>query len=93
MGTFKNFFPTYQKRKAVGHAWPGFIEDVRSCAPERACDLPQFMHLLDEDVLAQCLNRAGFVIEHLGFNSALEEYPQDMKLDGREQIGAIALKQ
>ncbi|MBA3814394.1 MAG: class I SAM-dependent methyltransferase [Alphaproteobacteria bacterium] len=92
MGTFRKFLPTYQKRKAEGHRWPGFIEDIPSCTPERACDLPHSMHLLDEEVLSRSLLRAGFVIETMGFNSALKEHPEDMKLDGREQIGAIACK-
>lgn len=92
MGTFRKFLPTYQNRKAEGHPWPGFIEDVLFCTPERASDLPRSMHLLDEEVLSRSLIKAGFVIEEMGFNSALEEHPQDMKLDGREQIGAISFK-
>lgn len=92
MGTFQEFLPTYEKRKAEGHKWPGFIEDIRSYAPERACDLPDFMHLLDEEVLSRSLLKAGFIIEELRYSAAREEYPQDMKLDGREQIGAIAVK-
>lgn len=92
MGTFQKFLPTYEKHKAEGHSWPGFIENVQSYAPERACDLPDFMHLLDKEVLSRSLLKAGFLIEEMGYNAAKEEYPQDMKLDGREQIGAIAVK-
>jgi SAM-dependent methyltransferase len=93
MGTFKNFLPIYQKRKAEGHPWPGFIEDIPMCTPERAPDLPGYVHLMDEDILLRTLLKAGFKIEEMGFKSALKEYPQDMKFDGREQIGAISLKQ
>ena len=92
MGNFRKFIPTYQKRKAEGQQWPGFLEDIPFCAPERACDLPQFINLLDEDAFRQSLIKAGFVIEEMGYSPAIEEHPQDMKLDGREQIGAITLK-
>ncbi|MBP9692791.1 MAG: class I SAM-dependent methyltransferase [Alphaproteobacteria bacterium] len=92
MGTFRKFLPTYQKRKVDGHPWPGFLEDIPFCSPERAGDLPRCINLLDEATLSRSLTKAGFIIEKIGFNSALEEHPQDMKLDGREQIGAIAHK-
>ncbi len=93
MGNFRKFLPTYLKHKMEGEEWPGLIEDIPSCAPaERACDLPIFIHLLDEDTLTQSLIKAGFMIEDLGYSPAIEEHPEDMKLDGREQIGAIALK-
>ncbi|OJW52562.1 MAG: hypothetical protein BGO67_06400 [Alphaproteobacteria bacterium 41-28] len=92
-GTFQKFLPIYQKRKAEGHAWPGFIEDVSFCNPGRAGDLPEFVHVLDEEILSNSLKVTGFAIEELGFNPALEGCPQDMKFDGREYIGAIALKE
>ncbi len=92
MGTFQNFLPTYEKRKAEGQQWPGLIENISFYTPERADDLPGFVHLFDREVLSRSLRKAGFTIEELGFNAALEECPQDMKFDGREQIGAIAIK-
>lgn len=92
-GTFQKFLPTYQKRKAEGHMWPGFIEDVPLYSPGRVSDLPQYVHVLDEDILSRSLKKAGFLIEEMGFYSASEEHPQDMKLDGREMIGAIAFKE
>jgi predicted SAM-dependent methyltransferase len=92
MGTFRKFLPTYQNRKTEGYAWPGFLEDIPFCTPERAHDLPHYINLLDEETLSRSLQKTGFIIEDLGFVSALEEHPQDMKSDGREMIGAIALK-
>jgi len=92
MGNFRRFLPTYLKRKMEGHEWPGFLEDIPSCVSERACDLPQFINLIDEDALISSLIKAGFVIEEMGYSPAIEEHPEAMKFDGREQIGAIALK-
>lgn len=92
MGTFQKFLPTYLRRKAEGYEWPGFIENIPYCTPERACDLPGFVHLLDKEVLSRSLKKVGFFIEQIGYNAALEMCPEDMKLDGREQIGAIAVK-
>jgi SAM-dependent methyltransferase len=92
MGTFRKFLSTYLKRKMEGERWPGFIENVPLFAPEEAGNLPCSIHLLDKEVLSRSLINAGFIIEEMEFNSALEEHPQDMKLDGREQIGAIAFK-
>jgi len=92
MGTFQKFLPIYLKRKAEGHAWPGFIENIPYCTPARACDLPSFVHLFDKEVLSRSLKKVGFVIEEIGYNAALEICPEDMKFDGREQIGAIAIK-
>jgi len=92
IGTFQKFLPTYLKRKADGYEWPGFIENIPFCTPERACDLPNFVHLLDKDVLSRSLKKVGFTIEEIGYKAALENCPEDMKLDGREQIGAIVIK-
>ena len=92
MGTFQKFLPVYLNRKAEGYPWPGFIENISFCTPERAGDLPGFVHLLDEEVLLRSLKQVGFFIEEVGYNAVLGDYPEDMKFDGREQIGAIALK-
>lgn len=92
MGNFRRFLPIYLKQKIEGNPWPGFLEDIPSFVPERSADLPLFIHLIDEDTLTHSLIEAGFVIEEIGYSPAIEEHPEDMKLDGREQIGAIAIK-
>jgi SAM-dependent methyltransferase len=92
MGNFRKFLPTYQKRKMAGEKWPGLLEDIPFCTPERAPDLPKFINLLDEDVLTESLTNVGFVIEEIGYSPAIDEHPEEMKLDGREQLGVIARK-
>ncbi len=92
IGGFRKFLPTYEKRKAEGQKWPGVLDDIPSCTPERAHELPRYMHLLDEDVITESFSKVGFVIEDIGYSPAIEDHPEDMKSDGREQIGAIAVK-
>jgi hypothetical protein len=92
MGNFHKFLPIYQKRKIAGEKWPGLLEDIPFCAPERSLDLPDFINLLDEEIVTEAIKNAGFIIEEMGYSPAIEEHPHDMKLDGREQFGVIARK-
>jgi SAM-dependent methyltransferase len=92
MGNFRKFLPTYQKQKIEGQEWPGFLGDIPFCTPERAQDLPKFINLFDKETLSRCLTKAGFFIEEMGYSPAIDEHPRDMKFDGREHIGVIALK-
>jgi hypothetical protein len=92
IGTARNFFPTYQARLAVGHPWPGYIEDmVAVFDPARAQQLPPTMNLLDEAVLRRVFTEAGFTIERLEL-FARPEFPKEIQLDGRESVGLIARK-
>lgn len=92
MGNYHKFLSTYLKRKKENHPWPGLIEDIQYCAPTRVTDLPKFINLFDMDQLKKSLIEEGFSIQEIGYSPAFEEHPQDMKLDGREQVGAIAIK-
>lgn len=88
---FKSFIPIYEERKKRGDEFPGFIDEVKKVAPERAPFLPAQMHLLDEDVLRRVCKKAGFKIEKSAL-IARPEFPTDIQLDGRESVGVIALK-
>jgi SAM-dependent methyltransferase len=88
---FQNFIPIYEKRKADGREFPGFIEDVKAIAPERAPFLPAQMHLLDEEVLSRVCQKAGFLIERATLIPR-PHFPSDIQLDGRESVGVIAHK-
>lgn len=92
MGNFRRFLPVYLKRKKEGQKWPGLLDDIAFWASEYAQNLPKFIHLIDEETLSQSLIAAGFIIEEIGYSPALSDHPADMKFDGREQIGAIAIK-
>jgi hypothetical protein len=46
---------------------------------------------MDVDVLRRIFEQAGFEIERVGYISR-EDFPDDMRLDGRENVGIIATK-
>ena len=46
---------------------------------------------LDKDILKRELKRAGFDIENIEYINRID-YPSDTQLDGRESVGAIAVK-
>lgn len=92
MGTFRSFLPQYEKNKQEKHEWPGHIENLPAYAPLYTHQLPPFIHLIDEDTLRRLMKEANLTIEEMAFVPAEEEHPEDMKLDGREFLGAIAIK-
>lgn len=93
MGSYKDFLPQYEKNKREGREWPGLIEkDLDLYAPQRTEQLPPFINLIDSEVLTKLMVEAGFKIEKMEFIPFGDAYPDDMKLDGREHLGAIAVK-
>lgn len=90
----KNFrarIPIYEQLKKEGHPWPGLVENVADYSPERGKNIPPFMNYLDPDILARVLTQAGFTIEEIS-TFPRTDYPEDIRLDGREGLGAIAVK-
>lgn len=92
MGNFKEFLPHYLKARAENKQWPGFLDEIAAYNPTRAHDLPLFINLLDIEDIALLLIRSGFHIENIGYSAASSGYPDDVKVDGREHVGAIAIK-
>jgi ubiquinone/menaquinone biosynthesis C-methylase UbiE len=88
---FSSFLPLYEARKAAGELWPGFIEDVAAVAPDRAAFLPKEMHLLDPAVLKRVFEKAGFQTVFCD-TLARPDFPEDIRLDGRESVGYIGEK-
>jgi len=91
IGTAKAYFPTYEAKLKAGHPWPGVVENVGVHDPKRAGSLPSLFHLLDERILGRVFTAAGFGIERLEL-FARPDYPPDIRLDGRESVGLIAIK-
>lgn len=88
----KDFIPIYQQRKENGDPWPGWVENVIDYAPkDRKGDVPTSMNLLDCEVLTRVFTSAGFSIETTGM-FAHQDYPDDLRLDGREGVGLVATK-
>lgn len=92
MHNFFRFLPKYWENKSKNIQWPGLLENIPAYVPERSDDLPYFINLLDIEQVSLLLNEAGFHIEKIGYSGATPLHPQDMRSDGREHIGAIAVK-
>jgi len=88
---FQSFIPIYEERRRRGAEFPGFIEDVKAIAPERAPFLPPQMHLLDGEVLGRVCTKAGLTVEKTVVIPR-PNFPVDIQLDGRESVGVIARK-
>ncbi len=93
LGTYRNFLPQYEKNKQQGREWPGWIENMKDyVAPEQTAYLPPFINLIDEEILKKIMKEAGFKIEEMDYIPFGEAHSKDMRLDGREHLGAIAVK-
>lgn len=85
------FIPRYEARKAAGESWPGFNDDFSGIETERAKFLPGQIHHLDPDVLRRVFSNTGFTVLDVA-TFPRPEFPEDMRLDGRESVGLIAEK-
>lgn len=91
LGNVQSFWPTYEQRKESGYKWPGEITNFNKIDKRFGFNLPEFMHLLDVDILQCALESHGFEVDQIGYISR-ENFPNDIKFDGRESVGAIARK-
>lgn len=87
-GFWSSAAPEYERRKAQGDEWPGFIEDVSELLPSK--NLPDgmlpYLNPLDPDILSRESERVGFVVEEAEF------FGRDGKGEGRDHAGLIAVK-
>jgi SAM-dependent methyltransferase len=89
---YKDFPKIYEERKEAGDLWPGLIDDIERYSPDHAYLFPGFINLLDKEIMVKLLTTAGFIIEKVGFSPAEDTHPEELRFDGREHIGIIALK-
>lgn len=87
----EKYLPIFEKRKKEGDIWPGMYLDVPVHLPAQAYALPDKLHVMDQDILKQALERHGFQIERIGYVS-MQGYGVEKGRDGKETIGAIAIK-
>lgn len=78
----------YERRKAEGDPWPGFIADVTIYLPDSARSKRNMRHLnpMDPDTLARVCREAGLTVEHADF-SGRPDQPE-----ARTHAGVIAAK-
>lgn len=90
---WQRFIPEYEKRITAGIKWPGEIinpADYESSG--RAASLPNFVHWITKEVLKKTLTQLHFRTDYLSYINRQGQFPDDLLLDGRESIGAIAVK-
>jgi SAM-dependent methyltransferase len=88
----QKFIPVYEERlKSNQHDWPSFLEDVSKYVDVYSYNLPKFLTLFTSDILSRELKKSNFEIEKVSFVDQ-QEFPKNMRLDGRESCGGIAVK-
>ncbi|GAB4392217.1 MAG: hypothetical protein Tsb005_05300 [Gammaproteobacteria bacterium] len=87
-----DFCEEYERRKARGDRWPGLLEDVTRYQQLFTDWIPQQVHWLDVDILARTLHENHFHIENVEYINRKGVYPDLVLYDGRESVGAIAVK-
>ncbi|MBY0500646.1 MAG: class I SAM-dependent methyltransferase [Alphaproteobacteria bacterium] len=88
---FRGFIPIFESRKKNNIKNPGLIEDLTLYAGSRKLDLPEQMNLFDPSILEHLMRSAGFIIEKSEF-VARPDFPPEMQMDGRENVGIIVQK-
>jgi SAM-dependent methyltransferase len=88
----QEFIPIYEENKRKGVEWPGEARGLHTlCSHPTIKDLPDFLHLLDDQVLTRVFEQAGFeVTEARMYERA--GLPGYLRWDGRENLGLIARK-
>lgn len=90
---WQRFIPEYKKRIKANVKWPGEITDPANFESSgRITSLPKFVHWISKEMLERSLTQSKFEIEHLSYIDRYGQFPDDLLLDGRESIGAIAIK-
>lgn len=85
----KKFSSVYEMNKEKSY-WPGICE-TEKYVDVYTKDLHPFLHLFDDKIMKRELEKAGFQIENIEFLDR-KDFPETLQLDGRESIGAIAIK-
>jgi len=77
----------YERKKAAGDPWPGYVDDYVGLLPEGTDPEghPTFINPLDPDILARVCTEAGFTVESAEFLGAAASYAK-----GNEHAAVIA---
>lgn len=84
--------PIFEERLAQGVQSPGTIEHYKNyLEPKYADKLPDFFNLQSPETLRRAIEKYRFTVKEIGY-CARPDYPDDVRLDGRENAGIIAMK-
>jgi SAM-dependent methyltransferase len=88
----REFIPIYEENRRRGAQWPGEAHRLCDlCSDPSIADLPEFLHLLDDEVLRRVFENAGFVVTEARMYERAG-LPGYLRWDGRENVGMIAQK-
>ena len=91
---FDSYINEYESKKKNNIPWAGYISNLCMHPKFNEYRLPDWINLMDKDILKNAFHEAGFVIQKLEYFSAGETIPiYDVQLDGRELVGCIAVKE
>jgi SAM-dependent methyltransferase len=85
------FLPEFEEKLALKERWPGFTNKLREFEKDRVEHLPEYINFMNKEILTGRLCEAGFIIEKAMY-IARTDYPETSQLDGRENVGVIAIK-
>ena len=89
---FKGFIPVFEKKKADGEPWPGWIDDLsRYSSHPTLKHLPTQIHVFDAETLAQAFCSCGFIVEEAR-EFRRSGLPPQLRFDGRENILLVGRK-
>ncbi len=88
-GPWKVHAEAYERRKAAGEDWPGFIDDYAQFLSEGAdpAEHPAFINPMDPDILSRVCSASGFEILEARFLKGRTQWST-----GREHAGVVARK-
>lgn len=90
---WQKFIPEHEIRVQQAIKWPGEITNPAEFESSgRAASLPKFVHWITKEVLERCLKEATFDNNHVFYINRMNMFPDDLLLDGRESVGAVATK-
>jgi SAM-dependent methyltransferase len=95
-GIWRGAVPKFEEGKRNGERWPGYIVGLHNyiaspVGAQKPIEKPPFMNLLDVDLLKRILAEAGFRIERATFIDR-SDFRGLGRMDGRENVGALAIK-
>ena len=90
-GLLGNELERYVEEKAAGMELPG-LRRTENLMTGLLSHLPGNFMFYDTDVVERELGRAGFTVVKVGYVDRRDVYPENGSNDGREGLGAIAVK-
>lgn len=89
--SYPDLIHEYERRKDRGEKHPGYFPDVKTRFPGLINYGPDTLHCLDPDALELLFSPTHFEIVRNEFINRLD-YPDSLRLDGRESVGLIVTK-